>query len=162
MTEIRRQIVEWNQAKRIVVDITAAQNLDWAVLLRPADCALVFIRPNEIAAAIERLRALDLAARGWRDKIAIVWVLEEGSGVVPVISELQNFASREFKICESPLPHPWGKVHSASMERLVHYLRGIKVGVALGGGAARGMAHLGVLNALDQNGIVVDRSPARA
>ena len=42
------------------------------------------------------------------------------------------------------------------MERLVHYLRGVRIGVALGGGAARGMAHLGVLNALDQNGIVAD------
>jgi predicted acylesterase/phospholipase RssA len=42
------------------------------------------------------------------------------------------------------------------MERVVHYLRGVRIGVALGGGAARGMAHLGVLNALDQNGIVVD------
>jgi predicted acylesterase/phospholipase RssA len=42
------------------------------------------------------------------------------------------------------------------MERLVHYLRGVRIGVALGGGAARGMAHLGVLDALDQNGIVVD------
>ena len=79
VAEIRRQIAEWNQAKRIVVDITAAQNLDWAVLLRPADCALVFIRPREIGPAIERLRALDLASRGWRDKIAIVWLLEEGS-----------------------------------------------------------------------------------
>jgi predicted acylesterase/phospholipase RssA/CRP-like cAMP-binding protein len=156
VAEIRRQIVEWDQAKRIVVDITAAHKLDWAVLLRPADCALVFIRPNEIAPAIERLRGLEIASRGWRDKIAIVWVLEEGSGVVPVVPELQDFTSREFKICESPLPHPWGKVHSASMERLIHYLRGIKIGVALGGGAARGMAHLGVLNALDQNGIVVD------
>jgi predicted acylesterase/phospholipase RssA/CRP-like cAMP-binding protein len=156
VAEIRRQIVEWNQAKRIVVDITAAQNLDWAVLLRPADCALVFIRPREISSAIERLRALDLASQGWRDKIAIVWLLEEGSGVAPMVPELHDFASREFKICESPLPHPWGKVHSSSMERLVHYLRGVRIGVALGGGAARGMAHLGVLNALDQNGIVVD------
>jgi len=143
VAEIRRQIAEWNQAKRIVVDITAAQNLDWAVLLRPADCALVFIRPNEIAAAIERLRALELASRGWRDKIAIVWVLEEGSGVVPVISELQNFASRQFKICESPLPHPWGMVHSTGMERLIHYLRGIKIGVALG--PKRGVS-LGLFN----------------
>jgi predicted acylesterase/phospholipase RssA len=42
------------------------------------------------------------------------------------------------------------------MERLVHFLRGVRIGVALGGGAARGMAHLGVLNALDQNGIVAD------
>jgi NTE family protein len=156
VSEIRRQIAEWNQAKRIVVDITADQNLEWDVLLRPADCALVFIRPREIGPAIERLRALDLASRGWRDKIAIVWVLEEGSGVTPVVPELRNFASREFKICESPLPHPWGKVQSTGMERLVHYLRGVKIGVALGGGAARGMAHLGVLKALDQNGIVVD------
>jgi len=116
----------------------------------------VFIRPREIGPAIERLRALDLASRGWRDKIAIVWLLEEDSGVAPVVSELRDFASREFKICESPLPHPWGKVHSGNTERLVHYLRGVKVGVALGGGGARGMAHLGVLNALDQHGIVVD------
>ena len=156
VAEIRRQIVEWDQAKRIVVDITAAQNLDWAVLLRPADCALVFIRPSEIAPAIERLRGLEIASRGWRDKLAIVWVLEEGSGVAPVVPELHDFASRQFKICESPLPHPWGKVHSASMERLVHYLRGVKIGVALGGGGARGMAHLGVLNAFDQHGIVAD------
>jgi NTE family protein len=33
VAEIRRQIGEWDQAKRIVVDITAAQNLDWAVLV---------------------------------------------------------------------------------------------------------------------------------
>jgi NTE family protein len=156
VAEIRRQIAEWNQAKRIVVDITAAQNLDWAVLLRPADCALVFIRPREIGPALDRLRALDLASRGWRDKIAIVWLLEEGSSVAPVVPELHDFASREFKICESPLPHPWGKVHSGNMERLVHYLRGVKIGVALGGGGARGMAHLGVLNAFDQHGIVAD------
>jgi len=154
--EIRRQIAEWNQAKRIAVDFTAAQNLDWAAVLRPADCALVFVQPREIGPAIERLRALDLASHGWRDKIAIVWVLEEGSSVAPAVPELRDFASREFKICESPLPHPWGKVHSAGMERLVHYLRGIRIGVALGGGAARGMAHLGVLNILDQHGIVPD------
>jgi NTE family protein len=156
VAEIRGQIAEWSQANRIAVDVTAAQNLDWAVLLRVADCALVFIRPREVGAAIERLRALELASRGWHDKIAIVWVLEEGSSVSPVVPEIDEFAKREFKICESPLPHPWGKVHSASMERLVHYLRGVRIGVALGGGAARGMAHLGVLNALDQNGIVVD------
>jgi predicted acylesterase/phospholipase RssA len=156
IAEMRRQIGEWNQAKRIVVDTTAAQNLDWAVLLRAADCALVFVRPREISSAIERLRGLDLASRGWLDKIAIVWVLEEGSGVAPEVPELHEFAKREFKICESPLPHPWGKVHSVGIERLIHYLRGVRIGVALGGGAARGMAHLGVLKALDEHGIVPD------
>ena len=156
MAEIRGQIAEWNEAKRIVVDVTAAQNLDWAMLLRPADCALVFIGPREISAAIERLRALELASRGWHDKTAIVWVLEEGSGVAPEVPEVYDFAKREFKICESPLPYPWGKVHSSGIERIIHYLRGVRIGVALGGGAARGMAHLGVLKTLDENGIVPD------
>src|SRR4030095_3428872 len=96
VAEIRRQIAEWNQAKRIVVDITAAQNLDWAVLLRPADCALVFISAREIRSALERVRALYWASRGWRDKIAIVWLLEEGSSVAPVVPDLHDFASREF------------------------------------------------------------------
>jgi NTE family protein len=154
--EISRQIAAWNQASRIVLDVTAGQNLDWAKVVGGAGCVLVFVRPREIGPALERLRALELASPAWRDKISIVWLLEEGSSVAPVVPELHDFASREFKICESPLPHPWGKVHSCSMERLVHYLRGVRIGVALGGGAARGMAHLGVLNALDQHGIVVD------
>jgi len=156
VAEIRGQIAEWNQATRIVVDITAAQNLDWAVLLRAADSALVFIRPREVSSALARLGALDSASRGWRDKIVIVWVLEEGSSVAPVVPELHGIASRQFRVCDSPLPPPWGRVHSTGIERLIHYLRGVKIGVALGGGAARGMAHLGVLHALDQHGIVVD------
>src|SRR4029077_16439712 len=41
-------------------------------------------------------------------------------------------------------------------ERIVHHLRGIQIGLALGGGAARGMAHLGVLKALEQHGIYID------
>src|SRR5262249_28495778 len=69
---------------------------------------------------------------------------------------VHDLAKRQFKIWESPLPHPWGTVHSTSMERLIHHLRGVRIGVALGGGAARGMAHLGVLKILDENGIVPD------
>ena len=38
----------------------------------------------------------------------------------------------------------------------MHDLRGVRVGVALGGGAARGLSHLGVLKALERSGIVVD------
>jgi len=40
--------------------------------------------------------------------------------------------------------------------RLARFLTGRAVGVVLGGGGARGFAHLGVLRALEQSGIVVD------
>jgi NTE family protein len=88
--------------------------------------------------------------------ISIVWLLDEARSVAPAAPELLDFSSRQFVISESPLSSPWGKVLSNGVERLVHYLRGVRVGVALGGGAARGMSHLGGLKALEQNGIVVD------
>jgi NTE family protein len=154
--EIRRQITEWSHARRIVVDTTAATDLDWAVLLSGVDSALLFVRPNDVRAAIERLCALDVKARGWLDKIAVVWVLDEGCRVSPDVPEIHDLAKRQFKLWESPLPHPLDHVHFAGMERLIHHLRGIRIGVALGGGAARGMAHLGVLKVLDDNGIVPD------
>jgi predicted acylesterase/phospholipase RssA len=69
---------------------------------------------------------------------------------------LRDLACRDFKIAESPPQLPWGRSLAAGLERLVHDLRGVRIGVALGGGAARGMSHLGVLKALEQSGIVVD------
>ena len=49
-----------------------------------------------------------------------------------------------------------GKLLQQGVERIIHHLRGVQIGLALGGGAARGMAHLGVLKALEQHGIYVD------
>src|SRR6185295_2663496 len=68
----------------------------------------------------------------------------------------RDLVSRDFKIAEKPPPLPLGRSLANGLERLVHDLRGVRIGVALGGGAARGMSHLGVLKALENNGIVVD------
>ncbi|MHC1764540.1 MAG: patatin-like phospholipase family protein [Verrucomicrobiia bacterium] len=155
-TEIRRQITEWQQAKRIVFDVLATHDQDRAAQVMVADRVLVFVRPDEIDLAFQQLRALDVPGRGWRDKISIVWLLPEGRNVAPAVPERQEVSSRQFVISESPISSTWGKVMSNGMERLVHHLRGVRIGVALGGGAARGMSHLGVLKALEEHGIVVD------
>ena len=42
------------------------------------------------------------------------------------------------------------------LERIVRHLRGVKIGLALGGGGARGLSHLGVLQVLDRAGISID------
>jgi predicted acylesterase/phospholipase RssA len=125
------------------------------VLLGAADCVLVLTRPHEVGSAIEHLRRLEIASRGWLDKIALVWVLQDG-GVAPEMPQAREFTTRQFNIPESPLPHPWSRLHLTGMERLIHHLRGVRIGLALGGGAARGMAHLGVLKALEDHGIVPD------
>ena len=46
--------------------------------------------------------------------------------------------------------------NQADFARLARFLTGTATGVVLGGGGARGFAHLGVLRALEQAGIVVD------
>lgn len=154
--EIRQQIVEWREARRIVFDIAGTPNPTWVAQSMIADHILVFVRTGEISSALQQLRALDVRERGLRDKIGIVWVLEGDRRVAPVVPEFSDYSSREFTLSESQLSPRQGRVLSNGMERLAHHLRGVRVGVALGGGAARGMSHLGVLKALEQNGIVVD------
>src|SRR5262249_40912199 len=103
-----------------------------------------------------RLQSLGVGAHGWRDKLSVAWLLEGGTTVAPAVPNLRDFAARDFKIADSPSGHPWGRALANGLERLVHDLRRVRVGVALGGGAARGMSPRGVLKALEQNGIVVD------
>lgn len=153
--EVRRQFAEWNQADRIVLDILPdPANAEAA--LEGAHRVFLFARPAEIQLVIDRLLELDVAGRGWSDKIGIVWLLDPGSNVSPAVPQLRELAAREYKVSESPAQSPWGRVLANGVERLVHALRDVRIGVALGGGAARGMAHLGVMKALEQNGIVVD------
>jgi predicted acylesterase/phospholipase RssA/CRP-like cAMP-binding protein len=52
--------------------------------------------------------------------------------------------------------YPMRTGHAADFARLARFLNGAAVGVVLGGGGARGFAHLGVLRALEESGIAVD------
>jgi len=157
LAEIRQQVDDWHGVKRIVFDLPTTVEHDRAVrLLELADHVVVFASAATSGSVVPRLRDLGVQARGWRDKIRVVWLLENGNPVAPAVPELRDFAVRDFKVSEMELPSRWGRLLSRGLERLVHDLRGVRIGVALGGGAARGMSHLGVLKALEQSGIVVD------
>lgn len=157
LEEIRRQVGEWQDTNRIIFDVHAGLAHDLALrLLEVVDRAIYFVQATSPDAALRRLESLDVPRRGWRDKISVAWVLERGSPVVPAASRIRDLTGRDFKISETAPELPWGRVLASGLERLVHDLRGVRIGLALGGGAARGMSHLGVLKALEQNGIVVD------
>jgi predicted acylesterase/phospholipase RssA/CRP-like cAMP-binding protein len=155
--EIRRQASEWQDANRIIFVVHAGLKREWAVpLMELVDRAVYFALAAAGDAVVRRLEALNVPARGWRDKVSVAWLLEGANHLAPVVPNLRDFACRDFKITETPPQLPWGRSLAGGLERLVHDLRGVRIGVALGGGAARGMSHLGVLKALEQNGIVVD------
>jgi len=155
--EIREQVSSWQDAKRIIFDLHTFLTPERTVqVMGLVDRVVYFVSPDSADSAVRRLQEMDVPGRGWRDKISIVWLLSGDCPVAPFVPNLPGLASRDFKILETPPRPPFGRSLADGLERLVHDLRGVRVGVALGGGAARGLAHLGILKVLEQSGIVVD------
>lgn len=154
-----RQIIprEWASHRRLFVDVRADHSQNAMMrFLSYVDIALWCVRPQDANAAVHLLRELEKSIPKWRDKLRIVWILDANTPFAPFVPELQELAERDFKVTfDSPRANQ-GSLLQQGFERIVHHLRGIRIGLALGGGAARGMAHLGVLKVLEQNGIYID------
>lgn len=152
-----QQIKAWSKMGRIVMDIKAEHRLETILrFLRFVDTVFWCVRPEEAEEAVDLLKELQNRVAGWREKICLVWFLNPGDYTAPLIPNIESIVDRTFKISShAPAPNQ-GTLLNHGFERLIHHLRGIRIGIALGGGAARGMAHLGVLKALEQNGIYID------
>ena len=146
----------WLEAGRLFVDYSRSVGPEQAAMVVER-CQLVFwcVTPDNWKASLQLLKEVGSRAPQWRDKIRILWLLKPGEEA-PLASDLRDLAKRDIKISFGVPESRQGRILFNGFERLVHLVRGIKIGVALGGGAARGMAHLGVLKALEQSGIVVD------
>jgi predicted acylesterase/phospholipase RssA/CRP-like cAMP-binding protein len=155
--EGRKHLKEWSELGRIFVDLSAQHHPDGLARgISFSDTVLWCVQPQDAEQAKTILRQLQDRVTGWRDKICLVWLLDGDQYVAPLDPELTSMVERTFKLSfSSPQPNQGNLLH-VGLERIVHHLRGIRIGIALGGGAARGMAHLGVLKALEQNGIHVD------
>jgi predicted acylesterase/phospholipase RssA/CRP-like cAMP-binding protein len=156
--EVRQEILkDWAAHGRLLVDVRADHPTEaMQRLLSYVDIALWCLQPQDAPAAVALLQALEKTVHGWRDKVRIVWLLDNRTPIAPYVPELSELAQRDFKLTFDAPQGKQGSLLQHGFERIVHHLRGIQIGLALGGGAARGMAHLGVLKALGQHGIYID------
>lgn len=154
--QVRDQLAKWRDCDRIVFDVSADVDQQIATrLLETSEHVLWCASPEDSETAVKRLASLQSQTPAFRDRISLVWCLNDRH-ISPAVAALSDLTSRQF-ILTKLLPTPTvGLSVSNGFERLIHFLRGIQIGLALGGGAARGMAHLGVLKVLEENGIVVD------
>ena len=151
--EGQNTLKEWASHRRLLLDVRADYSAEAMMrFLSYVDIVLWCIRPQDTRAAVHLLEGLEKNVPGWRHKIRIVWLLDNDAPIPPYVPELYELAERDFKLTLDGR----GSLLQHGFERIVHHLRGIKVGLALGGGAARGMAHIGVLKALERHGIYVD------
>ncbi len=147
----------WAANRRVLLDIHADHSQEtMAQLLSYVDIMLWCVRPEDAPAAVLLLQGLEKSVPKWRDKIRIVWFLENKAPIPPYVPEFQKLANRDFKLTLDPPGANQNSLRQHGIERIVHHLRGIQIGLALGGGAARGLAHLGVLKSLEQHGIYID------
>ena len=148
---------DWPLNKRLLIDVRADYSPEaMARLVSYVDLVLWCVRPQDTGAAVLLLQTLQKSVPRWRDKIRIVWMLDSSSPIAPYVPELHGLAQRDFKLSFNAPGANQNNLLQHGFERIIHHLRGVQIGLALGGGAARGMAHLGVLKALEQHGIYID------
>ena len=158
--EFRDILSSWSDLDRIIVDghLNNAEN-NLAELMAGCDAAYWFCSSDSAAAVVDKLQPHVRETPNLPEKISVVYVLDDDQQVAPKIPGMSNVCGRDFKLhwngcacVDSPLC-----AQKAGLERIIHHLRGISIGLALGGGAARGMAHLGVLQVFQEAGITIDR-----
>lgn len=154
--KIQQTAAEWLAKGRIILDVDAAVDVERISSGFQASGAVFWcVTPGNWEASVGSLQTIEARASSWREKVNIIWLLNPDEKA-PIASPLRELAHRDFKVSLSQHDAHRALARHGGMERLLHFLRGIQIGVALGGGAARGMAHLGILKALEDSGIPID------
>lgn len=141
---------------RVLLDIRQ-QPPDATLARQLAECEEIFWLA-EPRFAESGLRALgDLLGCGPQlgSRIHWVWTLGAVERFAPLLPEVPGISPKDFKVVVGD-SSPGAPRLRQGISRLVRHLNGISVGLALGGGGARGLAHLGVLQAFDEAGIHFD------
>ena len=160
LSAIREQIASWQSLDRLIFDIDVSSG-DLGLehlrrLLSFAEQIYLVVTPVCATKILPQLKTVLSESPQWREKLNAIWVLDESTDLAPLNPELRQSVRRDFKIKTGSLTDSFQHTPFPGIERVVHALRGVRIGLALGGGAAKGMSHLGVLRALDEHGIIID------
>lgn len=142
---------------RIVVDVTQ-KGLDTYLPGMLAQCEEIWwlIEARYVDGGRESLeRMLEVQPR-LRERLRVVWILGTEDLFSPSPLDDLGLQSPDFKVVLGDDAANPPRNQQLGISRLVRHLHGTRIGLALGGGGARGMAHLGVLRALDRAGIYFD------
>ncbi len=147
--------------ERTLVDIDPSRAT--SLLLMQHEMVLWVVGDNEV----ERERSLNQlgqllaeAPKGLAERIRLVEAIGAIDPLPPALEVPGDLAAM---LDEPPLRVQYLLAEAGAeftrrdLTRLVRAMRGIQIGLALGGGGARGIAHLGVLEVLERDGIYFDR-----
>ena len=142
---------------RVLFDLTQRGLADELPRLL-AQCEEIWwlVDPLFVETSEQHLSALLAAQPEFGKRTHLVWILRESERFPPTTLYALPTARLDFKIVVDDDPALASLEQRKSISRLVRHLRGTRIGLALGGGGARGLAHLGALRALDRAEIFFD------
>lgn len=129
---------------------------DLASLLMICEEIWWVVEVDDMLRGISDLERLLAERKVLASRIHWVWLRRTPAGIVPVLPARLGIAKTDFQIEVQGTDMAALQVRPDGLSRLVHHVIGRKIGLALGGGGAKGMAHLGVLEVLEEAGIHVD------
>lgn len=151
LTQAMRRFEQWEQAAEVLLIRAEPQFSAWTrFALHQAD-QVVFVAPPQTSPLVGAFERKLQAEPGFALKRQQLVLLHAPGSLLPVS---QTAWQRERPQLERVLALRQGASDDAA--RLSRFLTGRAVGVVLGGGGARGFAHLGVLRALQEAGIPID------
>jgi NTE family protein len=141
--------------RQLVVQVPGSDGRVDVERLRGCDELLWLLEPHDLDAGIQDLRRVPALFEELSQKVRIVWLLDADTPVAPFL--------RGWELKKPDVKVPVGaggdtpsRLERQGLDRLVRALRGISIGIALAGGGAKGMAHFGVLQALEEAGLSFD------
>ena len=143
---IDRQIVVWSPGSNGRTDFKQ---------LLGCDEVLWLLEPRAAANVSQTLDSLNSLQGELAQKVRIVWLLDANTPVAPLLSGWE-LKKADVKVAVESTGNDVTRQERQGLDRLVRALRGISLGIALAGGGAKGMAHFGVLHALEEEGLSFD------
>ena len=155
--EVRSEASSWATIERCILDIRLDKNIEYLnEVLQDSDTILCCFDSNTSRETESLLSELSKCHPAARKKISLVRILRGTQQVADPLKNIHSICRGDFKIHWDGFGQSCHTTRKSGIERIIRNLRGSSIGFALGGGAARGMAHLGVLSVLDEEGIPID------
>lgn len=155
--EVRSEASSWATIERCILDIRLDKNIEYLnEVLQDSDTILCCFDSNTSQKTESLLSELSECHPAARKKISLVRILRGTQQVADPLKNMHSICRGDFKIHWDGFGQSRHTTRNSGIERIIRSLRGSSIGFALGGGAARGMAHLGVLSVVDEEGIPID------
>lgn len=142
---------------RVLLDVTLRE-LEEGLPYLLDQCEQIWwlVEPRFADTSLRNLRKLLRIEPKLASRIYLIWILKEDERFAPGLPHDLRIAHPDFKVVLSEDSTRPSGTQRQGLGRLVRHLHGRRIGLALSGGGARGLAHLGVLRAFEKEGIDFD------